>query len=61
MLHLPARFATVILPFASMFVQQRTWWHAQRLLLGALLTPGQRVLSGLAPVGSRIGGRLGHG
>jgi hypothetical protein len=39
MLPLPVRFATVILPFAAMFVQQRTWRHAQLLLLGALLTP----------------------
>jgi DDE superfamily endonuclease len=44
MLHLPARFAAVILPFAAMFVQQRTWRHAQLLLLGALLTPGQRTV-----------------
>jgi hypothetical protein len=44
MLHLPARFATVILPFAAMFVQQRTWRHAQLLLLGALLAPGQRTI-----------------
>jgi DDE superfamily endonuclease len=44
MLHLPARFATVILPFAAMFVQQRTWRHAQTLLLGALLAPGQRTV-----------------
>ena len=44
MLHLPARFATVILPFATMFMQQRTWRHAQLLLLGALLTPGQRTI-----------------
>jgi hypothetical protein len=44
MLHLPARFATVILPFATMFVQQRTWRHAQLLLLGALLAPGQRTI-----------------
>jgi hypothetical protein len=43
-LHLPARFASVILPFAAMFVQQRTWRHAQLLLLGALLTPGQRTV-----------------
>jgi len=27
-----------------MFVQQRTWCHAQLLLLGALLTPGQRTV-----------------
>jgi hypothetical protein len=44
MLHLPVRFATVILPFAAMFVQQRTWRHAQLLLLGALLAPGQRTV-----------------
>ncbi len=28
-----------------MFVQQRTWRHAQLLLLGALLAPGQRTVS----------------
>jgi DDE superfamily endonuclease len=54
MLHLPARFAEVILPFAAMFVQQRTWQHAQVLLLGALLAPGQRtVCSILRIVGLR--------
>jgi DDE superfamily endonuclease len=47
MLHLPTRFATVILPFAAMFVQQRTWRHAQLLLLGALLDPGQRTVSAI--------------
>jgi DDE superfamily endonuclease len=50
MLHLPARFATVILPFAAMFVQQRTWRHAQLLLLGALLTPGQRTVCAILRV-----------
>jgi DDE superfamily endonuclease len=44
MLHLPARFAAVILPFASLFAPDRTWRHAQMLLLGALLTPGQRTV-----------------
>jgi hypothetical protein len=44
MLHLPARFAAVILPFVAMFVQQRTWQHAQVLLMGALLAPGQRTV-----------------
>jgi len=44
MLHLPSRFAVVILPFASLFVQQRTWRHAQLLLLGTLLAPGQRTV-----------------
>jgi hypothetical protein len=47
MLQLPARFATVILPFAAMFVQRRTWQHAQVLLLGALLVPGQRTVCGI--------------
>ncbi len=47
MLQLPTRFATVILPFAAMFVQQRTWQHAQVLLLGALLVPGQRTVCGI--------------
>jgi hypothetical protein len=50
MLHLPVRFATVILPFAAMFVQQRTWRHAQLLLLGALLTPGQRTVCAILRV-----------
>src|SRR5215210_5528615 len=44
MLHLPTRFASAVLPFACMFVQQRTWRHAQILLLGALLAPGQRTV-----------------
>ena len=47
MLRLPSRFAAVILTFAPMFVQQRTWWHAQLLLLGAILTPGQRTVSSI--------------
>jgi len=49
MLHLPVRFAAVILPFAGMFVQ-RTWRHAQLLLLGALLTPGQRTVCAILRV-----------
>ena len=47
MLCLPSRFAGVILTFAPVFVQQRTWWHAQLLLLGAILTPGQRTVSSI--------------
>ncbi len=47
MLRLPSRFAAIILPFAPLFVQQRTWWHAQLLLLGALLAPGQRTVSSI--------------
>ena len=33
-----------------MFVQQRTWRHAQLLLLGALLTPGQRTVCAILRV-----------
>ncbi len=54
MLNLPPRFAEIILSFAPVFVQQRTWHHAKLLLLGALLTPGQRtVCSILRIVGLR--------
>ena len=54
MLNLPPRFAGLILSFAPVFVQQRTWHHAKLLLLGALLTPGQRtVCSILRIVGLR--------
>src|SRR3954447_6335492 len=54
MLHVPARFATILVAFAPVFVQARTWQHAQMLLLGALLVPGQRtVCSILRIVGLR--------
>src|SRR3954452_24518251 len=32
------------LAFAPVFVQARTWQHAQMLVLGALLVPGQRTV-----------------
>jgi hypothetical protein len=44
MLHLPDRFAEIILSFAPSFAPQRTWRRAQLLLLGALLAPGQRTV-----------------
>ena len=47
MLRLPSRFAETIVAFAPLFVQQRTWRHARLLLLGALLTPGQRTVSSI--------------
>jgi DDE superfamily endonuclease len=47
MLRLPSCFADIIVAFASLFVQQRTWRHARLLLLGALLTPGQRTVSSI--------------
>lgn len=38
-MHLPARFAAVILTFTPVFLQQRTWRHAELLLIGAILAP----------------------
>ena len=46
MLRLPSRFAGIIIAFAPLFVQ-RSWKHAQVLLIGALLTPGQRTVASL--------------
>src|ERR671926_488095 len=46
MLRLPARFAAVILCFAPLF-RQLTWRHAQVLLIGAILVPGQRTVTGI--------------
>jgi hypothetical protein len=43
---LPAHFAAVILCFAPLF-QQRSWRHAQVLLVGAILAPGQRTVSSI--------------
>ena len=41
MLHVPARFATILVAFAPVFMQARTWQRAQML---ALLVPGQRTV-----------------
>ena len=46
MLRLPTRFADVVLCFAPLFCQ-RTWRHAEVLLLGAILAPGRRTVTGL--------------
>src|SRR5215217_8054739 len=46
MLCLPARFAAVILCFAPLF-RQLTWRHAQVLLIGAILVPGQRTVTSI--------------
>jgi hypothetical protein len=43
---LPARFAAVILCFAPLLFQ-RSWRHAEVLLIGAILAPGQRTVTGL--------------
>jgi hypothetical protein len=46
MLQLPPRFATTILSFAPLFFQ-RSWRHAEMLVLGAILTPGTRTVTRL--------------
>jgi hypothetical protein len=44
---LPARFAALILAFAPVFLQRRTWHHAELLLVGAILAPGKRTVTSL--------------
>jgi hypothetical protein len=46
-MHLPAHFAAVILTFTPVFLQQRTWRHAELLLIGAILAPGKRTITSL--------------
>src|SRR3712207_1787157 len=46
-MRLPSRFAAVIPAFAPVFLQQRTWRHAELLLIGAILTPGKRTVTSL--------------
>jgi DDE superfamily endonuclease len=46
MLRLPPRFAAVILCFAPLFFQ-RSWCHAEMLLVGAILTPGRRTVTSI--------------
>ncbi|MGI4947009.1 MAG: transposase, partial [Janthinobacterium lividum] len=43
---LPSRFAAVILTFAPLF-RQRSWHHAEVLLIGAILAPGKRTVTSL--------------
>ena len=43
---LPARFAAVILCFAPLF-RQRSWRHAEVLLVGAILAPGRRTVASI--------------
>jgi hypothetical protein len=49
MLCLPTRFAAVILSFAPLFIQ-RSWRHAEVLLIGAILAPGKRTVTSLLRV-----------
>ena len=44
MLRLPSRFAAVILCFAPLF-RERSWRHAEVLLVGAILAPGRRTVA----------------
>ena len=46
MLHLPTRFSALILSFAPLFFQ-RSWRHAEMLLLAAILAPGKRTMTSL--------------
>jgi hypothetical protein len=43
---LPARFAAVILCFAPLFCE-RSWRHAEVLLVGAIPAPGRRTVTGI--------------
>ncbi|MBE7174623.1 MAG: transposase, partial [Williamsia sp.] len=52
MMPLPTRFAGIILAFAPLFVH-RSWRHAQILLVGAILTPGQRTVTSVLRIMSR--------
>src|SRR5215217_1194763 len=46
MLRRPPRFAAVILCFAPLLFQ-RSWRHAEMLLIGAILTPGRRTVTSI--------------
>jgi hypothetical protein len=46
MLRLPSRFAALILSFAPL-LRHRSWRHAEVLLIGAILVPGQRTVSSI--------------
>ena len=46
MLRLPPRFAAMILSFAPLFFQ-RSWHHAEVLLIGAIVAPGKRTVTSL--------------
>ena len=54
MLTLPFRFAATILAFAPLFVQQRTWRHAEVLLIGAILAPGQRTVTSILRIAGLV-------
>jgi hypothetical protein len=41
---LPTRFVVIIVAFAGL-LRQRTWRHAEHLLIGAMLVPGVRTVA----------------
>jgi hypothetical protein len=43
---LPPRFAALVLCFAPLFLQ-RSWRHAEVLLVGAILAPGRRTVASI--------------
>jgi len=49
MLGLPSRFAAAILAFAPL-MRHRSWRHAEVLVLGAVLAPGQRTVASVLRV-----------
>ena len=55
MLTLSDAIVVVLLPFATLFTSP-TWQKAQLLLVGAVLTPGQRTVAAAL----RVMGRSGH-
>jgi hypothetical protein len=49
MLNLPAEIATFLAQFASLFTPS-VWYHAQVLLIGAILTPSKRTVTAILSV-----------
>src|ERR1700741_5144611 len=49
MFNLPAEITTFLAQFASLFTPS-VWYHAQILLVGAILTPGQRTVTAILSV-----------
>jgi hypothetical protein len=53
MLNLPAEITAFLAQFASVFTPT-VWYYAQILLIGAILTPGQRDLSKVYELHQRL-------
>ena len=49
MLNLPAEMTAFLAPFAPLFTPS-VWYHAQVLVVGALLTPGKRTVTAVLSV-----------